>query len=92
MDPHERLLGDIPGEVRVFHDAERQGVNLPLVADDERAERGGITGLGLRDQREVVSFHRLDGCSRAEIQADRRNLAHPAGRARTRAVCVRPRE
>ena len=66
MDPHECLLGDIPGEVAVFDDAERHGVHLPLVADDERAECLGLTGLGSRNQREVVSFH-ADGCAGGEI-------------------------
>src|SRR3990172_2879886 len=66
VDAHESFLRHIPGKITVFDDPERHGVHLFLVADDERAERLGVAGLGSRDEREVVCFHG-DGCASGEI-------------------------
>ena len=51
--PHEGLLGDVLGPARVAHDRQRQAVDAPLEAADERG-RGGPVARGQARQERIV--------------------------------------
>ena len=86
VDPDERFLRDVPREIGVLHDAERHGVHLPLVADDQGAKGFAVAGLCFRHQREVVGFHRRDVGSRWEIHESRGRYHAPGHSSRPRVI------
>ena len=67
MHAHEGLLGDVPGQVTVLHDAERHGVHPSLVTDDEFPERLRVAAPGSFHQFEIGQSHGKDGVGEGEI-------------------------